>query len=218
MRNPLILNLALAATLAGGVALPTAAAAQPAHAWEIGPRERGRNFSAGMASTPRPAPRGWYFDFFYPSPRAGHVNYVTTPTGPLLGKRKIVLHYRIDAAPGVRLAPRENPRAPARLSLYFQRRGDNWSGRGRFEHYRWYAMPAHRLPLTPGEHRIELALDGRNWKSIQSSSGAKAPAQFRDALANASRVGFVLGGGGSAGHGVFATGPARFTLLNFRVI
>ena len=53
---------------------------------------------------------------------------------------------------------------------------------------------------------------------MQSATGADAPAQFADALANAERVGFVFGGGLSAGHGVYATGPARFHLLSFRIV
>lgn len=222
MRSLLILS-ALGALAAAGTAapLPSRAAAQSAaldRNWEIGPVVRGRNSSVGMPPAPTALDRGWFFDFPYPDARAGHVNYVTTGTGSLLGKSRIVMRYRIDAPRGVRLAPRESPGAPATLTLYLQRRGDNWSGRRQYEHYRWYATHANRVELSPGEHEISLPLDGRNWKSIVSATGDQAPAQFRDALANAERVGFVFGGGLSAGHGVYATGPARFTLLSFRII
>jgi hypothetical protein len=40
---------------------------------------------------------------------------------------------------------------------------------------------------------------------------------FSDALANADQVGFVLGGGDGFGHGVYATGPARLIVTDFRV-
>ena len=43
------------------------------------------------------------------------------------------------------------------------------------------------------------------------------PRDFRAALAGAERVGFVFGSESGRGHGVYATGPARFTLLDFRV-
>lgn len=208
---------ALAAIAAGGAVVASNASARPVTSWEIGPTISGRNLSSGVSPTLLPGRFGRYFDFPYPSARAGHVNYVTAPSGSLLGKSRIVMRYRIDAAPGVRIVPRGNPRGTATLSLYFQRLGDNWSSRGRFEHYRWYAVHARRLPLTPGEHQISLPLAGGNWKSLQSSTGLQAPAQFREAQRNAARVGFVLGGGGGAGHGAYATGPARFTLLSFRV-
>lgn len=207
--------IALAA--AAGAALPSGAAAQSAQAWEIGPVIRGRNHSVGVPETPIPARRGWYFDFPYPHEGAGHVHYVTTGTGPLLGRSRIVMRYRIDAAPGVRFAPQEAPGATATLALYFQRRGDNWSARRQYEHYRWYATHANRVPVSPGEHEISLPLDGRNWKSLYAATGADAPLEFHDALENADRVGFVLGGGSSAGHGVYATGPARFTLISFEI-
>ena len=172
MRTRLVAtSLALLACLAAALPAVTAAA-QSAGAWEIGPTVRGRNMSVGMPAAPTPQRSGWSFDFPNPHPRAGHVHYVTAPTGPLDGKSRIVVRFRIDAAPGVR----------------------------------------------PGEHEISLPLDGRSWKSVQSATGADAPAQFADALANAERVGFVFGGGLSAGHGVYATGPARFHLLSFRIV
>ena len=219
MRSLLILAFIAAAAAGSGVALRSGASAQPAHAWEIGPVLRGRNYSVGMPPAPVPAARGgWSFDFPYPNERAGHVHYLTTATGSLLGRSRIVMRYRIDAARGVRIAPRENPRAPATLTLYFQRRGDNWSGRRRYEHYRWYASHANRVALSPGEHEVTLSLEGHNWKSLTAATGDQVPAEFRDALINAGRVGFVLGGGGSAGHGVYSTGPARFTLISFRIL
>ena len=94
------------------------------------------------------------------------------------------------------------------VTLYFQRRGDNWSARGPFETYRWYATFASHMPIEPGEHEIVAPLDA-NWTAVMTSSARTAPAAFRDALRHANRVGFVLGGGDGYGHGVFATGRAR---------
>jgi hypothetical protein len=219
MRSLLILGAMVAAAAGGGLALRSGASAQPANAWEIGPVIRGRNHSVGMPPAPAPAARGgWSFDFPYPNERAGHVHYLTTRTGSLLGRSRIVMRYRIDAAPGAVLTPRESPGSPATLTLYFQRRGDNWSGRRHYEHYRWYASHPNRVPLSAGEHEVSLTLEARNWKSLGAATGDRTQAEFRDALAEADRVGFVLGGGGSAGHGVYATGPARFTLISFRII
>ena len=144
------------------------------------------------------------------------MNYVTFRHGSLAGHERITMRYRVEAAPGVRILPATDPASPSMITLYFQRTGDNWSGRGRFETYRWYATFATQSPITPGEHVMTASLGG-NWTAVQTSSARSAPLAFRDALLNADQVGFVLGGGNGYGHGVFATGPARIVVTDFRV-
>ena len=201
----------------GGGAGADAAAPAPAadaSAWEIGPVIRGRNYSQGMPL--RPTPRrdgGWHIDL---PQRPGSVHYVTFPHGPLAGRSRIVVRYRIEAAPGVRIVPRTAPGLPSIITLYFQRGGDNWSGRGRFEAYRWYATFASRSPVTAGEHVLVAPLSGR-WTAVERSTAQTDPAAFREALAGSDRVGFVLGGGDGYGHGVYATGRARLVVTEFRV-
>ena len=208
--------LALLAPSRGGPEASAAGAAAPSNpsAWTIGPVIRGRNYSQGVPLNPSPGARGaWHIDL----PRApGSVHYVTFRHGSLAGKRRIVMRYRVAADPGVRIAPATAPDGPSILTLYFQRRGDDWSARGRYETYRWYATFASHMPITPGEHVMVAPLDG-NWTAVQSSTARSNPAAFRAALAGADRVGFVLGGGDGYGHGVFATGPARLTVTDFRV-
>jgi hypothetical protein len=102
------------------------------------------------------------------------------------------------------------------ITLYFQRAGDTWSGRGRFETYRWYATFATHTPVAPGDHLMVAPLDGR-WTAVEGSTAGANPAAFRAALAQADQVGFVLGGGDGYGHGVFATGRARLTVTDFRI-
>jgi hypothetical protein len=192
---------------------PAAAASDP-RAWTIGPVIRGRNYSVGMPLHPT-ARRGggWHIDI----PRLpGSVHYVTFPHGPLAGKRRIVLRYRIEAARGARLLASSDGRSPGMITLYFQRRGDNWSGRGRFETYRWYATFATQTPRGPGNYAIVAPLDGP-WTAVETSRAPTSPAAFRQALAAAGQVGFVLGGGDGFGHGVSATGPARLIVTDFRV-
>lgn len=209
---------AIASALAfGGVPATQSAAAAfapAADAWTIGPIIRGRNYSRGMPLQPTPGPRG---SFHIDIPRApASVHYVTFPHGPLLGKQRIVMRYRLTAAPGVKIDPRTAPGAPSMITLYFQRAGDSWSGNRQFEAYRWYAKFATRMPITPGEHRMVAPLNA-NWTAVRWSSARTNPEAFHDALAEAEQVGFVLGGGDGLGHGVFATGPARLTVLEFRV-
>lgn len=202
--------LAASATVAAGAASGTV----DPRAWAIGPIIKGRNYSPGMPLRPSPGPgRGWHIDI----PKApASVHYVTFRHGSLAGKSRIVMRYRVLTAPGARIVPTTVPSSPSIITLYFQRRGDNWSGKGRFETYRWYATFASQSPITAGEHQIVAPLNG-NWTAIQSSTARTSPAAFRQAIAEADQVGFVLGGGDGYGHGVHATGRARLIVTDFRV-
>lgn len=203
-----IAGLALAASVAASATPPAASA------WEIGPVIRGRNYSHGVTLHPAPAANGaWSIEL----PRApGSVHYVTFPHGSLVGKQRIVMRYRIDLARGAEIRPITAPQLPSILTLYFQRGGDDWSGRGSFEAYRWYATFASHSPIVAGEHTLVAPLDA-NWTAVGSSSARTNRRGFAAARAEAERVGFVLGGGDGYGHGVFATGAARLTVLDFRV-
>jgi hypothetical protein len=197
----------------GDSAVASAAPSDPA-AWTIGPIIRGRNYSQGVPLHPT-ARRGGLFHIDLPR-APGSVHYVTFSHGPLLGKRRIVMRYRVEADPGVRLLAASDGRSPAMITLYFQRSGDRWSGRGRFEAYRWYATFATRTPVLPGSYEMVAPLDAR-WTAVETSSAFSNPAAFRAALAEADQVGFVLGGGDGYGHGAFATGRARLVVTHFRV-
>lgn len=211
---------ALSASGGGAAALqqpaPAAFAAPPAEAWQIGPVIRGRNYSVGMPPGPDPAGSGWSFDFPFPDARAGHVHYVTFRSGALAGASRIALRYRIEAAPGVRFVPQEQPGETATVSLVIQQRGDNWSGRGPYEFYRWYAPGRSVREIAPGEYEMVVGLDER-WTSVGGRGNDEFPRGYRDALAATDQVGLVFGSTSRRGHGVFATGPARFTLLSFRI-
>lgn len=214
-RAALIAAASLAAAAFGvAVSAHVPSIAGIASAWEIGPIIRGRNYSHGAALHPAPGKNGsWSFEI----PRdPGSVHYVTFPHGSLAGKSRIVMRYRVDMAPGVEIKPITGPLGPSILTLYFQRSGDNWSGRGAYESFRWYATFASQTPIVAGEHTVVAPLNA-NWTAVQSSSVRTNPRGFADAVANADRVGFVLGGGDGYGHGVFATGPARLTVIDFRV-
>lgn len=190
------------------------AAAMNPGAWTIGPIIGPRNYSLGMPLHPTPrAGGGWQVDL----PRApGSVHYVTFRHGSLAGKTRIVMRYRIEAAPGVRIVPTTAPALPSIITLYFQRGGDNWTGRRQFETYRWYATFASQSPMVPGEHVIVAPLGGV-WTAVETSSARTNPAAFRAAVAAADEVGFVLGGGDGYGHGVHATGRARLIVTDFRI-
>jgi hypothetical protein len=151
--------LTLLAACGNGTAA-NAAQADPANAssWTIGPIIGTRNYSVGMPLHPTPRPGGgWHIDL----PRApGSVHYVTFPHGSLAGKSRIVMRYRIETAPGGRIVPTTMPELPSILTLYFQRAGDNWRARGRYETFRWYATFASHSPIVAGEHVMVAPLNG----------------------------------------------------------
>ncbi|MEL7690728.1 hypothetical protein [Citromicrobium bathyomarinum] len=203
----------LSTALAVGVA-STVAAQNERSAWSIGPVIRGENYSFRMPAAMRPSPAGSTFDFPYPTARDGHVHYVTTPTRSLANASRITLRYRIDTAPGTRFVPEEHPDETATLSLYFQRAGDRWTMRT--PHHRWYSPTEKVVPLSAGTHTISIALD-EAWIAMAGGSRNTLLKDFDRALAQANTVGFVFGSASGRGHGVYATGPARFTLLDFEI-
>lgn len=210
MRNLALLAAASASLLAGAAF----AAGPPAGAWEIGPIIRGKNYSYRMPLHPEATRAGPSFEIPGPTAAQGHVHYLTVPTRPLAGARRISLTYRIDAAPGTRFVPQESPHRPALLSLYFQRAGDGWTTRQ--PDWRWYAPANRTMPLRPGTHTVRIGLD-ENWVAMTGPGAQANPRGFAAALAETARVGFVFGSEGGRGHGVYATGPARFTILDFRM-
>lgn len=209
MRRLLIFS-GMALALAGSMAM---AAVPAAGDWLIGPIIKGRNYSPGMPLRPSASREGL---FEIDLPRApGSVHYVTFRHGSLAGKRRIILRYRLETTRGARVVATTAPSTPGIITPYFQRAGDNWSGRGRFESYRWYGTFATRT-LEAGQYEIVAPLDGR-WTAVETSSAETNPEGFRAAIADAQEVGFVLGGGDGYGHGVHATGPARLIVTDFRV-
>lgn len=213
----LLLSLIAALTVASPVAA-NPVSAPGASAWEIGPVIRGRNYSVGMPLHPAPSPGDWSFDFPVGSAEAGHVHYVTFRPASMAGKSRIVVRYRIDAERGTRFVPQAYPGSPAIVSLYLQRRGDTWSAKGRYNFYRWYAPFATARELSPGVHEVSIALDDPDWVSVMGPNAGKAQAEMLAALADPDRLGLVFGSSEGRGHGVFATRPARFTLLSFRIL
>jgi hypothetical protein len=163
-----------------------------------------------MPLHPIQTPDGWAFDFPL---QTGTVNYVTYRFGSLAGKTHIVMRYRIETDTGVEIRPTSDP---AFLSIgptvYFERANDDWVT----DNYRWWDTLDRTVPIVAGEFQLDVPLDGR-WTDVMGGTPAPDAAGFQAAIRKADRVGFTFGGGTGYGHGVFATGPARFTLLSFKV-
>ena len=214
MHRILLAAAALAMAAAALIATAALAGGPAAAQWEIGPIIRGKNYSYRTPLRPVETRAGPSFAIPGPSAADGHVHYVTVPTRPLEGARSITLRYRIDAPPGTRFVPQESPHLPATLSLYFQRAGDGWTMRQ--PDWRWYAPTNRTMPLRPGIHTVSISLD-EDWIAMTGPSAHANRRGFAAALADTARVGFVFGSEGGRGHGVYATAPARFTILDFRV-
>lgn len=206
---------ALAIIVVSAAAAPTLAAMPPAQDWEIGPWVRGKNYSVGMPAHPTAGPNG-SVTMNFPVAGSGEVDALTTAVGPLAGARQITLRYRVDAARGTRFAAVEMPHEPATVSVYFQRSGDNWSGKGRYESHRWYSPARAVMPIAPGTHTVTIRLN-EAWTNVHGQANHQSPQAFSSALQNTARIGLAFGSLSRRSHGVTATGPARFTLLNLDI-
>lgn len=206
--------LAAGSFAAAPVSAQVASAGSRATDWVIGPVIGRRNHSIGMPLHPTPR-RGGGFHIDLPQ-APGSVHYVTFRHGSLAGKRRIRMRYRIEADRGTRLVASSDPKFPGLITPYFQRAGDNWRAKGRFETYRWYGTFATK-ELRPGEYEIVAPLNAR-WTAIETSNAHNAPAAFAAAVNQADQVGFVLGGGDGYGHGAHAVGGrARLVVTRFSV-
>lgn len=203
------------ALLAASTAFPVAAGeGPPAELWDIGPVIKGRNYSVNMPRTMFETREGPAFEFPHSTKANGHVHYITVPIRSLEGASGITMTYRIDADRDVRFVAQERPALEATMSLYFQRAGDRWTSK--YPRHRWYAPTSRTMPLAPGTHTVSISFD-EPWIAMMGGDNRAFPREFDAALANAMRVGFVFGSEGGRGHGVYATGPARFTVLDFRI-
>lgn len=154
---------------------------------------------------------GSYFDF---PASPGHVDYVYRQTGKLVAGQVVTLGFSLEGAG--RVKPDANSGAgPARLRLFLQRAGDDWSASGPYEHYRWWSTASVVLD-SAGDLSISALLDPAQWTSVAGKSGAMAQADFAAALSNAAVIGFTFGAT-FAGHGVYADGPVRFRVRSFGV-
>ncbi|MBU1607256.1 MAG: hypothetical protein KKD08_10685 [Alphaproteobacteria bacterium] len=193
------------------------AATPAASGWVIGPIIKGKNYSVGMPLHPSPMRNGWYFEFPYPDRDSGHVHYVTFQPESLAGKSRIRVRYRVNAAPSTRFIPQEHVGLPATVSLFFQRRGDTWTARGKYNYFRWYA-PGHSVQeIGPGTYQMTVRLDDPQWTPVMGGEAMDHQQSFRTALADPVQIGLVFGSRAARGHGVFTTAPARFELLSFDI-
>jgi len=156
-------------------------------------------YSPGMP----PSMVGNYFDF----PPQDGVHYVVRSGA---ARSSIGMTFTISGN-GTIVPTQGNP--PALVRLYFQRAGDDMSGAGQYEFYRWWSTDS--IELKAGDFTLAVPLTPERWSSVYGKHGDVVPAQFQAAVGGMQTLGFTFGGE-FAGHGDYVTnGSARFTLTSF---
>lgn len=207
----------LRTSFADGTKQPVTDLMNPAN-WFIGPMVWGENRSVGVARQPTACDgQGFFFDFPFSDtfPPARHVHSMTLNHGPLAGKTEIVLKGHIAKADGTRMLAKTVDGAPGLVTLFFQRKGDDWTMKGEMEAYRWYATFA-TLQDPNGDFEIRAPL-AANWTAAGDSTKLNNRAAFDAAVANTQAVGVVFGGGDGFAHGAYTTAGARFIVRSFEV-
>jgi hypothetical protein len=185
-------------------------------------------YSPGMPAHPTAVPGAWYFDF--PAPNCGaaevcSVHYVSTPVRmSVTTSGHVTAVFQITTTGttvfNYKLNPNNTCDYPAHVRFYLQRRGDNLSGRGEYEFYRWFSNDV-AYELGAGSTNLTAPLTPDQWTSVFGKKGDYNPAAkfgFVQALQNLGTIGFVFGGGCFYGHGVNVSGgTARFALKEYSI-
>ena len=178
-------------------------------------------YSQGVPPHPNANPGGgWYFDF--PVGKDGTHLVTTKVSGYASSEMQATIE--ITASSGALFDFTKEPAntcpTPPASHLYFQRRGDDMTGYGATEFYRWFSNPI-KLVLKAGKVTLAVPFDPAQWSSVFGKFGnanAEANKGFKAALKDVANVGFTFGGGCFFGHGAFVTnGTARFIVTEFKV-
>ena len=165
-------------------------------------------YSPNMPGTPTQVGTGWLFNF----PSVNGVHYlVQGGNGRIVGSGMSanVSITKTDGALFMEAQPcgDYNP-MNAKFRFYFQRRGDDVSGQGVYEYYRWFTSEGYSL--ASGDGTFTVPFDPAKWVSVFGKTGDTNPSGFASAMADVQAIGITFGGC-FAGHGVFVSeGQAIF--------
>ena len=162
-----------------------------AQAWSI-------RYSPGMPAHPSPRETGgWYFDI--PS-APGSVHYVTAAVDMIATKSvSASIEITTTGTPTFEYALEVNNTcvSPARVRFLLQQKGDDLSGAGGKQYYRWWSIYA-AYKLAPGSTTLTVQVsDLSQWLSVfgeRADASADATAGFWQAMNNLGAVGFSFGG------------------------
>lgn len=178
-----------------GTVLPTG--------WSI---TNSKNMPAQMSQYPSGG--NYYFDF----PSQDGVHYVVKPAPKLDMGSVVKLEFNVSGSGTVLPVQGDT----AWVTLFMQRRGDNLSGSGPYQQYRYWGAKAR---LASGDGSMSCTLTPDQWSDVFGSNGMEHQTEFADCVANAEMIGFTFGdpGAGATGHGAYSNGGNRFTLKSFTI-
>jgi hypothetical protein len=168
---------------------------------------------------PAAASAGWQIPF---PTSPGSLNYVVAPVNlNLVGAAAVTATFKITGSnPAFIFTPEPTNTCGglANMHLFIQQQGDNLSGAGAYQFYRWWSNPAD-ITLALGSFSLSSPLSSGSWSSVLGAVGdssAAAQAGFVGAMAKVGNIGMTFGGGCFDGHGVSVTsGSATFNLTGF---
>jgi hypothetical protein len=140
--------------------------------------------------------------FDFPIGPINHVAYITKPIS-LAGKSRIRFEWTVVGDGPFKPAVDSQPQLTY-VCLYFQRNGDDWSGRGPFDGYRWWSTD--QVNLAAGDAVLDVPLTRDRWVSVMNQANE---ADFAAAMNDTCCVGFTFGNASGKGHGVYATAPGN---------
>ena len=121
-----------------------------------------------------------------------------------------------DAAFDYHTAANNVCNAPASVRLFLQRKGDNLTGKGEYEFFRWWSTAG--IVLKDGTFTLDVPLEPALWTSVFGKRGNANPRAFAAALSHIDNAGVTFGGGCFYSHGVrILRGSAAFTMKSFAV-
>lgn len=177
-----------------GVVLPTG--------WSI---TNSRNMPAQMT---RASDGSYFFDF----PSSDGVHYVVEPAPQLQMGQVVKLDFNVSGSGTVLPVQGDT----AWVTLFMQRRGDNLTGSGPYQQYRYWGAKAR---LANGDGTASCTLTPDQWTDVFGKPGTDFQTAFQDCVANAEMIGMTFGdpGAGATGHGCYSSGGNRFTLKSFTI-
>lgn len=123
----------------------------------------------------------------------------------------ITAEFRLDGAGALKAT---EGTAPAAVHLYLERKGDDLTGSGPMQQYRWWSRAGVELK-SPGSYTISQTLEPGNWTDVYGQPGSSNPDAFKAALADLGNEGMTFGGQ-FYGHGVVGD-PIKFTLVSYTI-
>lgn len=160
--------------------------------------------SVGMPKRPTLQGAGWFLDFPGPGKKVDYVQNFSPPS--LVGATALVMKYKVE---GSGIAPSDGRGSP-RVCVGIQRKGDDWDG----DPDRWYLQG--RPVIKPGEFTLTVPLNASAMNDVNGKTGnTKA---FDATVRELDNIFVCFGSDGAAGHGVYTTERATFTLLALEIV